>query len=408
MTFRFLMLLCFAAITTALTAQTLQSHQTEILNKPTVAWKFKTKAPIFGSPVASKDAVFVGGLDSVMYALQLATGKLLWTFKTGGEIRSTVCLSDTDLFFYSGDATMYCLDKSTGMLKWKFRTKGGLLGDRRHDFADYFQSSPVLKDDRLFFGGGDGRLYALAVADGSLLWVFKTNGIIHTTPALDETRVYAGSFDGHLYALDQRDGRLCWKFKTVGHVYFPDGEVQGSPVVANGTVYAGARDYNLYAIDAAEGYCRWNKKFPSGWALALTPNDSVIYVGTSDDRVLAALDSNTGLEIWRSDVKFNIFGPCSFTASMAYVGTLMGKVFGIDLRDGKIKWSLTTDSHSAQRRKYFLADDVFRDDIIKIIKTPVDFIAMEYALGAIFSTPAIADNRLIVSSTDGTLYCFQE
>src|SRR5690606_13966538 len=178
-----------------------------------------------------------------------------------------VSLSGEEIFFYSGDAFVYCLNQKTGKLKWKFQTKGGLLGDRRHDFADYFQSSPVINGDRLFIGGGDERVYALSVKDGQVLWTFKTHGIVHTTPALDATRIYIGSFDGYLYAIDQRDGRECWKFKTVGHAYFPDGEVQGSPVISNGVIYFGARDYNLYALDSSIGTARWNKRFPFGWAM---------------------------------------------------------------------------------------------------------------------------------------------
>ena len=398
----FRLLLCITLLYLSLPA----TCQTDFVSQPKLSWKYKTNKPIIASPTVSANLVFFGGLDSTMHAVEIQTGKLIWSFKTGGEIRSTVCLSGEEIFFYSGDAFVYCLNQKTGKLKWKFQTKGGLLGDRRHDFADYFQSSPVINGDRLFIGGGDERVYALSVKDGQVLWTFKTHGIVHTTPALDATRIYIGSFDGYLYAIDQRDGRECWKFKTVGHAYFPDGEVQGSPVISNGVVYFGARDYNLYALDSSTGTTRWNKRFPYGWAMALAPLDSVIYAGTSDDRVLTALDAKTGTELWRSEVGFNVFGPCVYSASMAYVGTLAGKLHGIALRDGVIKWSIATDGHNSNRDRYFKPDDSFRDDITKVIKTPADFIEMEYALGAIFSTPAIARDKLLVTSTDGSLYCY--
>lgn len=197
--------------------------QPDFVTQPKLSWKYKINKPIIASPTISGNLVFFGGLDSTMYAVEIQSGKLKWSFKTGGEIRSTASLHGDELFFYSGDAFLYCLNQATGKVKWKFQTKGGLLGDRRHDFADYFQSSPVINGDRLFIGAGDERLYALSIKDGQLLWIFKTNGIVHTTPALDATRVYIGSFDGHLYALDQRDGRECWRFKTVGHTYLSAG-----------------------------------------------------------------------------------------------------------------------------------------------------------------------------------------
>lgn len=375
---------------------------------PNLQWKFAAKAPIFSTPLIVGDVVYVGSLDSTLYAVEMSSGQLKWKFKTGGEIRSTVCLSDEQLFVYSGDATLYSIHRSTGKALWTFKTKGGILGDRRYDFADYYQSSPVIHNNKIFFGAGDGRVYALNKMDGALLWSFKARGIVHTTPALYKDRLFIGSFDGNLYALRQETGDLLWTFKTAGHRYFPDGEIQGSPVVANDLVYFGARDYNLYAVDVHDGYSHWNKAFPFGWAMAITPRDSVIYVGTSDDRVLVTLDGKSGKELWRTDVKFNVFGPCATTTTMAYVGTLMGKLFGIDLKSGAVKWVYTTPSYQKNHLKYFKADDSFRDDIMNFIKTPADFIGMEYALGAIFSTPAITYDQIIICGTDGNIYCLKK
>src|SRR5687767_10691564 len=57
---------------------------------PAIHWKFKTNKPLFSSPIISENVVFVGSLDSTLYAVDLATGKGKWKFKTGGQIRSTV------------------------------------------------------------------------------------------------------------------------------------------------------------------------------------------------------------------------------------------------------------------------------------------------------------------------------
>jgi outer membrane protein assembly factor BamB len=306
---------------------------------------------------------------------------------------------------YSGDATLYCVRKDSGQVSWSFKTKGGILGERFYDFADYFQSSPVFHTNRIFFGAGDGFVYAIDSSTGKLIWTFNAGGIVHTTPSLYKDRLIIGSFDGHLYALKQEDGALLWKFKTVGHRYFPAGEAQGNPIVHNDVVYFGARDYNFYAIDIFGGYCRWNKSFPLGWALAATPDDSVVYVGTSDDRAVLALDSKTGQQLWRTDVKFNVFGAPTKSGPAIYVGTLMGKIFALDKKTGTIKWAFATAGYQSNHLKYFNRDDTFRADISTLIKTPADFIGMEYNLGAIFSTPAIDHSFMVVSSTDGSLYC---
>lgn len=374
---------------------------------PQLHWYYKSSAPFFASPLISAGILYVGGLDSTLYALVLNSGTVKWKLKTGGEMRSSVCLAGEYLYVYSGDATLYAIQKESGKIVWTFKTKGGILGDRRYDFADYFYSSPVFHNNRIFVGAGDGRLYALN-KEGNLLWSYKTNGILHTTPGIYKDRVFVGSFDGYVYALSQDTGALLWKFKTVGHRYFPEGEIQGSLVVANDLVYVGARDYNFYAIDAMSGYCHWNKAFQFGWAMAATAKDSAIYVGTSDDRVLLKLDGTTGRELWRTDVKFNVFGPCAQSNKMAYVGTLMGKLWGIDLASGKVMWTYHTPTYQEHHLNFFKPDDTFRDDITNIIKSPSDFIEMEYKLGAIFSTPAITNEFMVISSTEGTIYCLKK
>src|SRR5688572_11531824 len=376
-------------------------------NIPQLHWQFKSSAPFFSSPVISAGTVYVGSLDSTLYALALNSGTLKWKLKTGGAIRSSVCADGDYVYLYSGDATLYAIQKTTGKIEWTFKTKGGILGERQYDFADYFQSSPVFHNGRIFFGAGDGRVYALD-NDGKLIWSYKTNGIVHTTPGIYKESIIVGSFDGKIYALTQDKGELIWNFKTLGHRYFPEGEVQGSLVIANDLVYIGARDYNFYAIDAKSGYCHWNKSFPFGWAMAATSQDSVIYVGTSDDRVLLALEGTSGKELWRTDVKFNVFGTCIYSNKMAYVGTLMGKVWAIELKSGSVKWVYNTPGYQRHHLNFFKADDTFRDDIMNIIKSPADFIGMEYKLGAIFSSPAIAKDLMIISSTDGTIYCLKK
>jgi eukaryotic-like serine/threonine-protein kinase len=403
-----LFLLCLIASYSSTFAQKKSSQQTTSLQSaPAILWKFQIKTPFIASPVSDATQTYVGGLDSVLYALELSSGKLKWKFRTNGEIRSSVSINNNNIYLSGGDGVLYCLDKNTGKVNWQFRTLGGLLGERKYDFADYFYSTPVLYQNKLFFGAGDGRVYAINPDNGKLIWSYQANDIVHTTPAFSDDKIFVGSFDGHLYALNTNDGSLLWKFKSVGHRYFPKGEMMGSPVVANNLVLIGSRDYNLYALDVNQGYCHWNKQFPFGWAMALTPNDSIVYVGTSDDRLIAAIDVASGATRWSTPTQFNIFGPAAITSTKGYVGTLMGKLFCMDLKTGKTEWIFVTERYTQNKSKYFKDDDSFRDDIGKLIKSPIDFIQMEYNVGAFFSTPSIAGTLLIASSADGNVYALK-
>ncbi|MFZ5970557.1 MAG: PQQ-binding-like beta-propeller repeat protein [Bacteroidota bacterium] len=373
---------------------------------PTVAWRFSSTQPFIASPVVSEGLVYVGGLDSTLYALNLTTGAVQWKLKTNGEIRSNVLVHGPHVFLLGGNGVLSCLDKQSGKVVWRqlFDNTALFLGERRYDWADYYHTSPVVYEDLLLFGTGNSRFQAVKVADGTPVWSFQASDIIHNTAVVQDGKVYFGSFDGQVYSLHAATGQLLWQFKTVGHRYFPRGEVQGSPAAGMGSVFIGARDYNFYALNGTSGYAHWNRTYPNGWALSATYRDSVIYVGTSDDRVLLALDAVSGQERWRTNVKFNIFGGCAFTPQLVYVGTLWGKLYGIDRKTGAIRWAFATDGYQAHHLKYFKEDDTYRDDIGRILPSARHAIEAEYRMGGIFSTPAVSGNWLVLSTAEGKVY----
>lgn len=376
---------------------------TDFREKPKTKWVFEIKAPIFSSPAVSEDLVYFGGLDSVFYAIEISSGHEKWRFRTKGEIRSTPLIYGSGVYLNGGDGLFYALDKKSGKLIWKFDAEY----ERKYDFADYFHSTPVMNEGVLYFGSGDSNFYAIDSGTGHLIWSFKTGNIVHTTPAISNGRIFFGSFDGYVYSLKLKSGELLWKFKTVGHRFFPVGEVQGSPAVFKNLLFIGARDYNVYAIDQEKGYCHWNKSFTKGWGLNNIIHDSILYIGSADERVLIAADPETGKEFWKKNMEFLVFGNNAFSENLLYVGTTIGKLHGISQVSGDKLWSFETESYKENKLKYFKPDDSYRDDIYSIIKSNEQFLNVECELGGIFSTPYIDNNIIIFSSTNGTLYCLE-
>jgi outer membrane protein assembly factor BamB len=400
-------LLLFAFFSASSFAQGIDSESPDSISDykvlPKVKWIFKTQAPLYSSPIVSNNLVYIGGLDSVLHAIDIRSGKELWKFHTRGEIRSNVCLDGERLFFNGGDGSLYALNKNTGKMLWGFKTKG----ERKYDFADYFQSTPIMDRNILYFGSGDGNFYAVNSETGLQVWMSRTGNIVHTTPAISNNKIFFGSFDGYVYALNLSNGEQIWKFKTVGHRYFPRGEVQGSPAVFHNIVFIGARDYNVYALDQEKGFCHWNKAFTRGWGLNNTVHDSILYIGSADERVLIAADPETGKEFWKTQMEFLVFGNTVFSKGMLYLGTTIGKLHGIDIKSGKKNWSFETETYRNNRYRYFKSDDSYRDDIYSIIKSNEQFLDVECELGGIFSTPFLCNEYILITSTNGTLYCLQ-
>ena len=163
--------------------------QPDFQTLPASVWKFKTKQPIFSSAVVTGETVYVGGSDSILYALNIETGKVFWKFITKGEIRSEVSIHNNNVYLLSGDGAVYCLNSETGKQKWIFKT----AGEQKYplySFADYYQSAPVYENGIIYFGSGDHHIYAVNAETGKLVWKFRTGSIVHTTPLVHGKKIY--------------------------------------------------------------------------------------------------------------------------------------------------------------------------------------------------------------------------
>lgn len=139
-----------------------------------VKWAFKTDGPIIGSPAVSGGVVFIGSLDTNLYAVNQETGTQKWRFKTEGPIASSPAVANGTVYFSGNDGVFYALAADTGAVKWRFSTERGerrfeakgIHGTRPRaqtvpDPFDIFTSSPAVFYNRVYFGSTDGFLYAL-------------------------------------------------------------------------------------------------------------------------------------------------------------------------------------------------------------------------------------------------------
>src|SRR4029077_10981721 len=161
------------------------------------------------------------------------------------------------------DGKFYALDARTGNPRWKFTTGGerrfeakGLHGmqPKNQTIADPFDiylSSPVVADGTLYFGSGDGNLYALDALTGDLRWKFKTGDVVHASPAFVNGVVFVGSWDSYFYAVDAKTGKEKWRFHG-GEDPLIHNQVgfQSSPIVIDRNVYNRYRVSQVYALDA--------------------------------------------------------------------------------------------------------------------------------------------------------------
>ncbi len=308
-------------------------------------WRVQTGGMVQSSATLHGGTLYIGSGDGRLYALDPATGAQRWAFRTGRAISSTPAVADGLVFAGSRDNTFWAVDAKTGEERWRLETGRDVPFPWGFESGDLYTSSPLWAEGTVFFGSGDGHVYAVDPRSGTVRWRFATAGRVRSSPAAAGGRVYVGSADGTLYALDAASGREVWRFDTEGHGLesgkfgFDRRTIQASPAVADGRVFIGSRDGFLYAVDAVTGRQLWRVDHSMSWVnTSPAVADSVVFAGSSDERFLQAVDAATGRELWRLATERPVWSSPAVAGAMVYVGDGSGTIYAVDRASGKERW----------------------------------------------------------------------
>ena len=151
-----------------------------------IKWKFATQGQVISSPAIADGTAYVGSTDGNLYAVDLGTGAQKWKFATHVRITSSPAVDNGTVYFESYDGNLYALNAASGQLKWKFATAGERRfagkhlhgsqpeGESMPDPFDFYLSSPAVWNGVVYFGSGDGNVYALDANTGTARWKFAT------------------------------------------------------------------------------------------------------------------------------------------------------------------------------------------------------------------------------------------
>ncbi len=386
-----------------------------------VKWKFPTGDRILSSPVGAEKIIYFGGDDGNIYAVDSETGRQIWKRETGGPAPCTPAVANGIVYAGSYDGKFYALDAKTGATKWKFATEGerrfeakGMHGAQPKnqtmaDQFDVFLSSPVVVEGVVYFGSGDGNLYALDAGTGDLKWKFKAGDVIHASPAYADGVLFVGSWDSYFYAVDAATGKEKWRFHG-GEDPAIHNQVgfQSSAVVANGVVYVGCRDSNLYALDAATGKEKWKFNNEMSWVIVspAVVQDKVVFA-TSDSSLFHIVEAATGKSLIKQQDKAYMFSSPVIAGDVVLIGVLNGTLQARDLKTGAPLWDYQTETSKQNKGWILTADRKFNEPMFYSSswrEAPTVAVDRQFNIGAIFSTPLVMNGAVYFGSTDGSLY----
>lgn len=239
-------------------------HTLHAYNARTGTELWSTPGPT-ASPSISGGVVYAGDDYSDVYAIDATSGAVLWTATTtfNGGILSAPAVQAGVVYVGTVDPgagadTLIAFDSLTGSRIWG--TPVGVV-----------YGSPTISKGIIYVGSGDGHVYAVDPATGSVLWAAATDYGVGTTPTVGGSTVYATS--GSVYAFKAADGTLLWR---------APGTSPRSPIQANGVIYVGLEDSSMAAYDGSTGDPLWTFPLSNIPGTAPAISDGVVYTGSFD------------------------------------------------------------------------------------------------------------------------------
>ncbi len=294
-------------------------------------WLFDCGNLMAAAPVIDDERIFIGDAGGRMHALYLESGELIWQYQSDGRIYATAAAANGRVVFTSADSNIYCLNAENGKPIWNVKTGAPNL------------AVPLIDNGTVYVGGSDGRFRALDLQTGRKRWLYDgINGYIESKPLLYDDNVYITAWDEHLYAFDQTNGSLVWKWNAgrPGLLYSP---AACWPAAANGAIFIVAPDRVMSAIDAETGQTLWRSdRFMVRESIGLSEDGKHVYARCMRDTVIAvAADPQQYRLEWAADAAFDYDLAPSMPVEKdgrLFVAAMDGLILALNPHNGRVIW----------------------------------------------------------------------
>lgn len=212
---------------------------------------------------------------------------------------------------------------------------------------------PATDGNNIFAASQDGKVSALAPANGKPVWKTDLEVELSAGPGVGEGVVVLATKDGHVIALDAKTGAERWR-RYIG------GETLAQPLVKGEYVVVQSIDNRLQALSLFDGKQRWELEQTMP-ALTMRGASSPLLVGP---RVIAGFDNGrllgvntaTGDIEWdsmlalptgRSDLDrlSDIDGAIAVVGQDVYAAGYQGRIASLAAESGQVLWSREISTH---------------------------------------------------------------
>ncbi|MDH5370747.1 MAG: outer membrane protein assembly factor BamB [Gammaproteobacteria bacterium] len=284
-------------------------------------------------PVFYKNTGYIIDYKGHLQAFIINSGKVLWKADLNVPASGGLTFANGKLFLGTSKGEVIALDilKSGVKVLWQKQLSSEIL------------SRPAIAKGILVAKTIDGRVYGLNVADGNQSWVYDRS-VPHLTlrgnssPLINNDIVITASDSGKLAALTLNDGRLLWE--TTISVAKGRNQLERiidmdvDPVVVDDVIYVAGYQGRIAAVKLDSGQLIWSRDFSSYSGLYVDAYR--VYVTDAQGQVWA-LNRYNGSTLWRQNklLRRQLTAPEAHD-NYVVVGDYDGYIHWLNREDGKL------------------------------------------------------------------------
>lgn len=191
------------------------SHQDTSADNKNVKelWRAQLSSEILSRPVIAKGMLVVKTIDGRVYGLNVKDGNQSWVHDRSVPrltLRgsSTPLISNDIVIIASDSGKLSAISLKRGKLLWE-TTIAVAKGKNQLERVIDMDIDPVIVDDVIYVAGYQGRIAAVKISSGQLIW--RRDFSSYSGLYVDAFRVYITDVAGQVWALNRYNGSTLWR-----------------------------------------------------------------------------------------------------------------------------------------------------------------------------------------------------
>ncbi|MCH9049047.1 MAG: outer membrane protein assembly factor BamB [Proteobacteria bacterium] len=282
------------------------------------------------TPAHINGKVFVADIYGNLEGIDATSGKTLWKSDADLTITGGPGASEKLTLIGSDEGDVLAYTSETGELIWQAKVSSEIL------------SAPIEAYDIVVVRTIDGKIFGLNASNGSHLWIYDRTVPALTlrgtsNPVITGDIIIAGFDGGRLAAIELHTGKLIWETS----ISLASGrsqlermvDIDSDPVIIGNDIYVATFQGRLASVTLESGRISWTRDISS--YAGLTSDGQNIYI-TDDQSHVWALDRASGNSIWKQENLFArmVTAPATI-GDLVVVGDLEGYLHWMDKSSGQ-------------------------------------------------------------------------